>query len=232
MTKVEFRKALKDRGLELNERQMKQFEEYASFLAEYNEKVNLTAITEYEEILEKHFYDCILPFLRKEMKGKLADVGSGAGFPGAVLKIAFPQLDVVLLEPIRKRCVFLEELIEKLGLKDITVVNTRGEDHSLTHREEYDFVTARAVSNLNALIEVCGAMVKEGGSFVALRGSSGEEEIEGARNAFEVMGFEEDEVFSEYLPDGSKRVVGYFRKCRKTPKKYPRKYSIIKQKSL
>ena len=232
LKREEFQSSLKERGLELTERQMEQFDEYASFLAEYNEKVNLTAITEYEEILEKHFYDCILPFLKKEMKGTLADVGSGAGFPGAVLKIAFPELKVVLLEPIRKRCVFLEELIARLKLKDISVINTRGEDHSLMHREEYDHVTARAVSNLNMLIEVCGAMVKEGGYFIALRGNSGEEEIKGARTAFETMGFEEEEVFSEYLPDGSKRVIGYYRKCRKTPKKYPRKYSIIKQKSL
>ncbi len=232
MKREEFYELVKNRGLELNERQRKQLDEYASFLAEYNEKINLTAITEYEEVLEKHFYDSLLPFLGRKMEGTLADVGTGAGFPGVVLKICYPDLHVILIEPLKKRCVFLEELIERLGLKDIDVLNERGEDHSLSHREAYDLVTARAVSNLNALIEVCGAMVKENGYFIALRGSSGEEEIKEAEKAIETMGFEIEKVREEGLPDGSKRVIGDLKKVRKTPKKYPRKYSIIKQKRL
>ena len=231
MKREEFIQTLEKRGVSLTERQIAQFDQYASFLAEYNEKVNLTAITAYEEVLEKHFYDSIIPFIGLA-EGTLADVGTGAGFPGVVLKIAFPKLRVILLEPLKKRCVFLEALIGKLGLEDIEVVNARGEDHSLLHREEYDVVTARAVSNLNALIEVSGAMVKENGVFVALRGSTGEEEIVRAKKAYTEMGFETEEIREETLPDGSKRVIGILRKTKKTPKKYPRKYSIIKQKPL
>ena len=231
MKKEEFIEELKKRGVSLDAGQIGQFDQYASFLAEYNEKVNLTAITEYEEVLEKHFYDSIIPFIGIA-EGSLVDVGTGAGFPGVVLKIAFPDLHVVLLEPLKKRCVFLEQLIEKLGLRDIEVVNARGEDHSLLHRERYDLVTARAVANLSTLIEVSGAMVKEGGAFIALRGSNGEEEIEEAKHAYSEMGFVLEDRREETLPDGSKRVIGTLRKTKKTPKKYPRKYSIIKQKPL
>ena len=211
---------------------MSQLNDYASFLKEYNEKVNLTAITEYGEILEKHFYDSLLLSFHTEMKGTLADVGTGAGFPGVVLKICYPDLKVVLLEPLQKRCVFLRQLIEKLSLEEIEVVCARGEDHSLKHREEYDLVTARAVSQLNILIEVAGAMVKENGYFIALRGSQGHEEIEASSKAFDKMGFTLEKSFEERLSDDSLRVLGYLRKQKKTPIKYPRKYSIIRQKSL
>ena len=118
MTKNEFCDALKDRGIELDEKMLDRFEVYAQYLKEYNEKINLTAITEYEEVLDKHFYDSLLLVDRK-LEGCLLDVGSGAGFPGVVLKIVFPELKIVLMEPIKKRCVFLESLIEKLSLKDI-----------------------------------------------------------------------------------------------------------------
>lgn len=124
MKREEFIQTLEKRGVSLTERQIAQFDQYASFLAEYNEKVNLTAITAYEEVLEKHFYDSIIPFIGLA-EGTLADVGTGAGFPGVVLKIAFPKLRVILLEPLKKRCVFLEALIGKLGLEDIEVVNAR-----------------------------------------------------------------------------------------------------------
>ena len=131
-----------------------------------------------------------------------------------------------------KRCVFLNELINKLGLEGIEVINTRGEDYSLMHREEYDYVTARAVTNLNALIEVCGAMVKKDGYFIALRGSSGQGEIDGASNAIKQMNFECERIVEHSLNDGSLRVIGYLRKVGATPKKLPRKYSIIKQRPL
>lgn len=232
MNELEFRDKCRQRGLSLNDRQMEQFNEYASFLVEYNEKINLTAITEYEAVLEKHFFDSLLLSFDKEIKGSFVDVGTGAGFPGVVLKIAYPDLKVVLLEPLNKRCVFLRELIERLGLKDIEVNNVRGEDYSLKHREEYDFVSARAVTNLNALIEVAGAMVKKNGYFVALRGSSGIEEIEGAKKAIDEMGFGIEKTFEESLSDGSVRIISFFKKEKVTPKKYPRKYSIIKQRTL
>ena len=232
MTKEEFIRELAADGLSLSTEQLEQLDAYAAFLKEYNEKINLTAITEYEEVLDKHFYDSLLGFLDLKMEGRLADIGSGAGFPGVVLKICYPDLKVSLIEPIRKRCVFLEELIENLGLKDIEVINSRGEDLSVEEREAYDHVTARAVSSLDILIEVCGALVKKDGYFIALRGAGGKEEIDEASKAIRTMGFEVKEVKERQLHDGSKRVIGILQKVSETPKKFPRKYSIIKQKPL
>lgn len=213
----------------LNEQQVNQLDLYANFLIAYNEKVNLTAIVEYEDIIEKHFYDSLIPLLHKDIKGTLVDVGTGAGFPGVVLKIVRPDLKVLLLEPLNKRCVFLNELINKLGLKDIEVLNVRGEDYALKHREAYDYVTARAVTNLNALIEICGAMVKVDGYFIALRGKDGLNELKDAAKAIETMGFVKEEVFEDKLSDGSIRICGFLKKESKTKKSFPRKYSIIKR---
>ena len=232
MNREEFKNKCKERGLALTERQLEQYDEYASFLVEYNEKVNLTAIVEYEAILEKHFYDSLLLSFEKKIEGNFVDVGTGAGFPGVVLKIAYPSLKVILLEPLQKRCVFLNELIKRLGLLDIEVVNVRGEDYSLKKREAFDYVSARAVTNLNALIEVAGTMVKEGGYFIALRGSSGQEEIANANNAISQMGFVIEKTYEERLADGSLRIISFMKKIKETPKKYPRKYSIIKQRPL
>ena len=227
----EFEQALKKRNILLTDKQLQQFDQYAKYLKEYNEKINLTAIDEYEEVLEKHFYDCLLLIDRK-LEGTLVDVGSGAGFPGVVLKIALPELNVLLLEPIKKRCVFLSSLIEKLGLNKIEVVNDRAEEYSLNNREKYDYVTARAVSNLNGLIEVSGAMVKKNGYFIALRGKDGLEELKKANKAISTMGFEIENTNNEQLFDGSKRIISYLKKVHNTPTKYPRKYSIIKQHTL
>jgi len=227
----EFKSKLQERNITLSDDQIALFNCYAQYLKEYNEKINLTAITEYEDVLEKHFYDSLLLIDRK-LTGTLVDIGTGAGFPGVVLKIALPDLKVILVEPLHKRCVFLESLIEKLGLKNIEVINERGEDYSLKHREEYDYVTARAVSNLNGLIEVCGALVKENGYFICLRGKEGLNEIKEASKAIETMGFEIENTNEECLTDGSTRIISYFKKTKKTPLKYPRKYSIIKQHAL
>ena len=232
MTKEEFIKKLSVQNVNLNGVQIEQLDTYASFLKEYNEKINLTAICEYEEVLDKHFYDSLLLSFNKEIKGSLVDVGTGAGFPGVVLKIVYPDLKVILIEPLKKRCVFLNELIEKLGLKDIEVINSRGEDFSLINREKYDFVTARAVSNLNMLIEICGAMVQIGGYFIALRGLNGKEEIENASLAIKKMGFDIENINEFELNDGSKRIIAYLKKIGPTPKILPRNYSIIKRKPL
>ena len=227
----EFIDACKNKNITLTEKMIEQLNIYAEYLKEYNEKINLTAITEYEEVLDKHFYDSVLCVDRK-LEGTLVDIGTGAGFPGVVLKIIFPELNVILVEPITKRCVFLNSLIEKLNLEKIKVENTRGEDYSLLHREEYDYVTARAVSNLNNLIEVCGALVKQNGYFICLRGKDGTTEIDSAAIAIKTMGFKIEKTFEESLFDGSSRIISYFKKIEKTNKKYPRKYSIIKARPL
>ncbi len=219
------------RGIVLDGSQKDRLERYAFFLKEYNEKVNLTAITEFEDVLDKHFYDSILA-ARGDMKGTLADVGTGAGFPGAVLKIVFPDLKVILIEPMQKRCTFLKLLIQELGLEGIEVVCERGEDHSLKHREEYDYVTARAVTNLNALIEICGAMVKKDACFICMRGKDGRKEIQDAGKAIGTMGFEIETVEDGQLLNGDRRTIAYLKKVRTTPLKYPRKYNIIKKSPL
>ncbi len=231
MTLQEFLDALKNRGIEPEDRIIDQLNDYAFYLKEYNEKVNLTAISEYEEVLDKHFYDSLLA-VQKDLQGTLVDVGTGAGFPGVVLKIVYPELKVLLIEPIGKRCVFLNSLIQRLGLKDIEVINTRGEDYSLEHREQYDYVTARAVSNLNVLIEVCGAMVKKNGYFICMRGKDGRQEIADAKKAIEAMGFTVENIANEQLFNGDKRTIAYFKKEKPTPLKYPRKYNIIKKNPL
>ena len=231
MTFLMFQKALKERNIDLTDRMCEQLDLYARYLKEYNEKVNLTAITEYEEVLDKHFYDSLLLYDWK-LEGSLVDVGTGAGFPGVVLKIVIPELKIVLLEPIGKRCTFLRSLIERLDLKDIDVIQERGEDHSLTHRETYDYVTARAVSNLNSLIEVCGAMVKKEGYFICLRGKDGLEELKTASKAIEKMGFIIESTKEEKLMNKDSRVISYLKKVKETPLKYPRKYNIIKKNPL
>lgn len=231
MTLQEFLSQLKKRDIELNDVMIDQLNVYTEYLKEYNENVNLTAITAYEDVLDKHFYDSLLA-VQKDLQGTLVDVGTGAGFPGVVLKIVYPELKVLLIEPIGKRCIFLNSLIEKLGLKDIEVINARGEDFSLEHREQYDYVTARAVSNLNNLIEVCGAMVKENGYFICMRGKDGRQEITDAEKAIETMGFEVESTVDEQLFNNDKRVIAYFKKVKPTPLKYPRKYNIIKKNPL
>ncbi len=232
MQKNELRDCLKSCGINITDEQLKQLDTYADMLISYNEKINLTAITEKDQIYEKHFYDSLLLSFARTMEGCLVDVGTGAGFPGVVLKIVYPDLKVILLEPLNKRCIFLNELIKTLGLKDIEVINSRGEDYALSHREEYDMVTARAVTNLNALIEIAGAMVKVGGIFFALRGLNGNKEIIDAEKAYTKMGFVLKEKREFTLSDGSLRIIADLEKIKETPLKFPRNYSMIKRKPL
>lgn len=231
MTIQQLQDRLKDRNILLTPQMAEQLEEYARYLKEYNEKINLTAITEYEEILDKHFYDSLLA-ATEPLSGTLVDVGTGAGFPGVVLKIVFPELKVILVEPLQKRCIFLESLIERLKLKEIEVVRDRGEEYSLKYREEYDYVTARAVTSVNKLIEICGTMVKKDGRFICMRGKDGIQEIEEARKAITTMGFEVTSLHQEELMGQEQRIIAYFTKIRNTPLKYPRKYNIIKKDPL
>ena len=232
MDQKAFYEACAKHGLQLSEQQLSQYAAYAAYLREENEKVNLTAITELPEIYEKHFYDSLLVSFHEELKGSLADIGTGAGFPGVVLKIAYPELQVDLIESNGKRCAFLQRLIEKLSLQDIRVINARSEDFTRKEREVYDYATARAVAELPILMEICAASVKVGGSFLALRGAKGEEEIVNAENARKKLGFRKPLVVKEELPDGSLRILGYYRKEKETPSRYPRLYTEIKKKCL
>ena len=180
MTKETFKKALENKNIMVTEKMLDQFEKYMQLLLEWNQKMNLTAITIEEEIWEKHFYDSLLftfsAFFKKE-GASLIDVGSGAGFPGLVIAICYPKLNVTLLEPLGKRCNFLNEVITALKLTNVNVVNMRSEDYAQTNREKYDFCVSRAVARLNILLELMMPLIKVGGIFIALKGDKGDEEL-------------------------------------------------------
>ena len=185
MTKEQFIEACEKAGLILNQTQIEQFETYLRLLQEWNEKMNLTSITEATEIWEKHFYDSVMPF--KDVKGvSLCDVGTGAGFPGIPVAIAYPDMKVTLVEPLQKRCRFLEAIKSALHL-DVTICNQRAEDFAQEHREQFDIVTSRAVARMTILLELCAPLVKVGGTFVALKGKNGLEELRQAKLAMDTL---------------------------------------------
>lgn len=209
---------------------------YGNLLLEWNEKINLTAITEPQDVLFKHFYDCIL-FLKHVKVPKnatLVDVGTGAGFPGMVLKIVRPDVDVTLLDSLNKRLIFLNEVIEKLGLTGIKTVHSRAEDagSSKIHRENYDIATARAVANLPVLLEYCTPLVKVGGMFVSMKGPSAFEEAENSKNAIGVLGMEKPNIICETLNGDDKRAFVISKKISHTSSKYPRKPAVISKQPL
>lgn len=208
-------------GITITDKQQELFEKYYSLLIEYNKKFNLTAITEREEVINKHFVDSSLS-CGKVCGQTLLDVGSGGGFPAIPLKIMNDNLSVTMLEATGKKCEFLKTVVKELGLTNVTVINGRAEDIAKDerYREKFDCVTARAVARLNTLLEYCMAFVKVGGSFVALKGDAEEELIE-AENAIKVLGGRLKESFS-YELEGAKRALITVEKIKSTDKKYPR----------
>ena len=232
MTRIEFVEALQKIGITINQKQENQFYEYAALLKEWNEKMNLTGISEEPEVLEMHFYDSILPLARLHItEGSFADVGAGAGFPSLPCKIANPNLKVTIIEPLQKRCVFLNEVVKQLKLEDVEIVNARAEDFASTHREFYDIVSARAVSNLNILSELCLPLVKKNGLFLAMKGSSGLEEKEAASKAISILGGKYEQAFEEKVGEHT-HINLIYRKSKETPTKYPRAYAKIKKSPL
>lgn len=219
-------------GIILNDDQLSKFAHYHLLLKEWNARMNLTGIDDEEGVYEKHFYDSLLSVKDICYKGKLADVGSGAGFPGIVLKIAFEDLETVLIEPLKKRCIFLQAVIDELELKGIEVINARSEDYIRNHLPDFDIVTARAVANLNILSELCIPLLKTGGSFVVLRGSNGHEEIKAAGSAFKKLNSILKSEKEYALPDGSKRVIAVIEKKKANDRRYPRNYGDIKKRPL
>ena len=228
----DLKSAVYDLGLVLDDTQLERLDRYKLLLQKKNEVMNLTAITDDSGIYEKHFYDSLLSIRYVDYQGELCDVGSGAGFPGLVLKIAYPKLKVTLVEPIKKRCDFLLEVIEDLKLQDVEVVNKRAEDYVKERRESYDLVTARAVKNLNILSELCVPLIKVGGRFIILKGSSGFDELKSAKRALELLGTKEEEVIKTNLLSGDTRIIAIYEKIKKTDKKYPRNYSMIDKRPL
>lgn len=228
----EFKEACSKQGLELTEVQIKQFCQYAELLKEWNEKMNLTAIVEFEEVLDKHFYDSLLPSFTTKIEGHLCDVGSGAGFPSIPLKIAYPELEITILEPLKKRVTFLEAVKKELGLTDVNCLDVRAEDYAVKNRECFDVVTARAVANLNMLAELCIPLVKKEGIFLAMKGANGMEEYNGALRATTKLGCELFKEETRTLNDGSSRINLFYRKVKSTPTEYPRMFAKIKKNPL
>ncbi len=231
MTKLQFIQAIHELGIQLTQQQLEQFEQYMHMLQEWNEKMNLTAITEEEEVWEKHFYDSILPFASLD-PASMCDVGSGAGFPGIPVKIAFPKCKMTLIEPLQKRCRFLEAVVEELGLDNVKIINERAEDYAKDHRENFQIVSARAVAKLSILLELCIPLLKVNGIMVALKGKNGNEELQQAKRAISELGIQLIKEEKTTIEDGSTRINLYFEKMRSTPKKYPRAYAQIKKKPL
>ncbi len=213
-------------GLEFTALQLQQFTKYYELLIETNKVMNLTALTEPEDVAVKHMVDSLLAYTPL-MEGKtLADVGTGAGFPGVPLKIYCPSLKVTLIDSLGKRLKFLEQVIAALGLENINCVHLRAEDagHSSAHREQYDFVTARAVARLSVLAEYCLPLVKRGGEFIALKGSKFAEEIDEAAPAVKILGgkiISAEPVKLPGLADG--RAIIKISKIKAAPRQYPRK---------
>lgn len=216
----------------LTQQQEQQYRAYAHFLIEQNKVMNLTAITDLDEIYEKHFKDSLLISSLLENVHTFCDVGSGAGFPGLVLAIKHPEIEFTLVEPTMKRCNFLNQTKDLLELKNVVVINARAEDYAQDKREYFDVVSARAVANLVMLSELCLPLVKVGGQFIAMKGQKGLQELEEASYAIELLGGEVDHSMKSLLSDDSLRYNIVISKVKKTPMKYPRMFSSIKKSPL
>lgn len=229
MNKQEFITKVEELGIILTEEQLTQLDTYCKFLLEYNSHTNLTAIKEEDQVYLKHFYDS-LTFIKAidvTKYNNLLDIGTGAGFPGMVLKIVFPNLEVTLLDSNNKKINFLKELTMKLGLTKINFYHGRAEKFCEKNREKLDIVTARAVTNMTALTELCLPLVKINGYFIALKGSN-KEEINDSLYAVEKLGGIIENTINFNLPyDGGERNILKILKQKNTPKEYPRRYEKI-----
>lgn len=230
---------LSKHNFELTDKQKQQFKLYFKMLIEVNEHVNLTRITEEDEVYLKHFYDSITPLFTFGAVFKdgatLCDVGAGAGFPSIPLKILKPGLKVTIVDSLQKRLNFLKDLISELGLTDVELVHGRAEDvgQNKLYRERFDIVTARAVARMSVLSEYCLPLVKKGGYFVALKGPKAEDELDDGKKALEVLGGKliKDEELT--LPASEEeRTLVLVQKVKYTPKKYPRQAGTPRRKPI
>ena len=222
-------------GIELSPESLDRFDKYAEMLVETNKTLNLTAITEPDEIVTKHFCDCLS--LLKEVEipqgAKLIDVGTGAGFPGVVLLIARPDLTITLMDSTNKRLVFVQSVVDALGLK-ANVVHSRAEEagKNPAFREKYDFVTARAVANMQTLSEYCLPFLKVGGLFAAMKGAKASDELSVAKGAIKILGGQVHSAKEFNLFDCGERSILCVKKISQTPSKYPRPSAQIAKKPL
>ncbi len=224
----QFVHSLSDRSLQLNDTQLQQFELYYQLLVEWNGKMNLTAITEREQVYDKHFYDSLSLcfYMNVQQVRTLADIGSGAGFPAIPLKIAFPHLNITIVDSLNKRIHFLNHVASELGLQDVHTVHARAEDAARipSLRDSFDLVTARAVARLVVLNELCLPFVKPGGTFAAMKASDAKEELDEADYSFGVLRAKVFQIESFQLTrEQATRTIILARKIASTSKKYPRK---------
>ena len=218
-------------GVELNDKQVEQFIKYHEILVEWNSFMNLTGITEYEEVVQKHFVDslALCKAINVNDVSNLIDIGTGAGFPGIPLKIAYPHLEVTLLDSLQKRIKFLDEVVNQLGLEEVETIHGRAEDFAKPSmkRETYDLVVSRAVANLASLSEYCLPYVKVGGYFIPYKSGKVDEELEESKKAVFLLGGKIEEEVKFMLPDSDiSRSLIKIKKVSATPKKFPRKSGL------
>lgn len=237
MKPEEFYVLLADLGFPLTDRQKEQYERYFELLVEWNEKINLTAITEKDEVYLKHFYDSIAPILQGLIENqpiRLLDIGAGAGFPSLPMKILFPELDVTIIDSLNKRINFLHLLAEELGLSGVHFYHGRAEDFAQdkAFRAQFDLVTARAVARMQVLSELTIPYLKVGGRLLALKASNAPEELEEAKNALNLLFSKVEDNLQYELPNGDPRYITLVEKKKETPNKYPRKAGMPNKRPL
>lgn len=228
---------LDQQNINLTDQQKLQFERYFELLVEWNEKINLTAITEKEEVYLKHFYDSIAPILQgliENQEIKLLDIGAGAGFPSLPMKILYPQLDVTIIDSLNKRINFLQLLAEELNLEGVHFYHGRAEDFAQDKhfRAQFDIVTARAVARMQVLSELTIPYLKVGGKLLALKASNAPEELTEAKNALNLLFSKVEDNISYTLPNGDPRYITIVEKKKETPNKYPRKAGMPNKRPL
>lgn len=232
-----FYSLLDQQNINLTDQQKFQFERYFELLVEWNEKINLTAITEKEEVYLKHFYDSIAPILQgliENQEIKLLDIGAGAGFPSLPMKILYPQLDVTIIDSLNKRINFLQFLAEELDLEGVHFYHGRAEDFAQDKhfRAQFDIVTARAVARMQVLSELTIPYLKVGGKLLALKASNAPEELTEAKNALNLLFSKVEDNISYTLPNEDPRFITIVEKKKETPNKYPRKAGMPNKRPL
>lgn len=234
---TQFQKDLQSIGVELTELQIQQFLRYYELLVEWNEFMNLTAITEYDEVMKKHFVDSLSLIKAYDVKKDVSviDVGTGAGFPGLALKIAYPNMRVTLLDSLNKRIKFLDEVIMQLGLSNVETVHGRAEDFAKPDklREKFDLCVSRAVANMTTLTEYCLPFVKVGGKFISYKSEKMSEEMNEAKKAISILGGKLEKIEEFTLPETDIfRNFVVINKVKETPKKFPRKAGLPSKEPL
>lgn len=232
---TKFRNSMNSIGIELMNSQLNAFETYYDMLIDRNKVMNLTAITEFDEVMDKHFLDSVYLFRSIELKAdyKLIDIGTGAGFPGIPLKIVFPELKITLLDSLNKRVGFLNDVIDELNLNDIEAIHGRAEDiaRDKTYRASYDIAVSRAVANLSTLSEYCLPFVKIGGKFVSYKSGDCADEVDNAKAAIHLLGGKINKI-DEFSYSNNSRSFIVIDKVMNTSNKYPRKAGLPSKKPL